>query len=300
MESMFIASRLLPDSSANTSDSPPITNPPEANTNLPQHPAERPVATTQPSIPSIPAPSPQHPHPDPETLAPTNHTISNCLPAHPIPTYESFDKCIEQFRSAIVAVNSPRQFTPLFAWPISRSLIENSFDQIMAIYPIFDQLKFIELLDTQQAISAREPGDDPARWASINAVLALSVRAKIPPVANAESESMVDIADAFYRNALGVFADLVMRAPSLLSVQALLAMAVYVRDRGESTAFIMLVTDAARRLDLFGLASMLRGLESGEAEQFRRVVEVVRALEAHACSTYGVRSVLAGRLPVGS
>ncbi|KAK3690409.1 hypothetical protein B0T22DRAFT_463531 [Podospora appendiculata] len=113
---------------------------------------------------------------------------------------------------------------------------------------------------------------------------------------------MADIADAFYRNALGVFADLVMRAPSLLSVQALLAMAVYVQGPGRqesARAFFMLATNAARQLEVLGQSCLAAsivpwGVESSEArEQFRRVVQVVRALEVHASSEYGISSVLA-------
>ena len=109
----------------------------------------------------------------------------------------------------------------------------------------------MHLLEAQYASSSDEPAlECPARWALVNAVIALGLRFK---TAAGSEAAMSDVVDGLYKNGIAVFPELLLGEPSLLAVQALLAMAMFVRGVPEVQAFVMFVTNASRMLRLLGL-----------------------------------------------
>ncbi|PNP45172.1 hypothetical protein TGAMA5MH_03223 [Trichoderma gamsii] len=113
---------------------------------------------------------------------------------------------------------------------------------------LLDLADFSALLSAQYIASSTGPAEnDFARWATVNAVTALALRFKAAPGSEGDLSS---IPLAFYHNATAVIHHLILQEPSLLSIQALLAMAMFVEDTPEPAAFIMLATNASRQLEL--------------------------------------------------
>lgn len=137
------------------------------------------------------------------------------------------EKHSQEFRKSIKEAIFAPGFVPLIPPAMSRHLIANSFGEIMAEYPLFDVSKFMELLNAQYLTRPSGPGDNCTRWARVNAVLALAIRAKAAPSAG---KGLSDVINAFYRNASAVLPELSLQDPSLLSIQALLAMAMFCCD----------------------------------------------------------------------
>jgi len=102
------------------------------------------------------------------------------------------------------------------------------------------------LLEAQYASSSDEPAlECPARWAIVNAVLALGVRSK---TAAGSEAAMSDVVDGFCRNGTAALPELLLDQPSLLTVQALLAMVMFAKGIPDVQAFIVFATNASRML----------------------------------------------------
>lgn len=200
---------------------------------------------------------------------------------------------IHEFRKSIEEGISARGFTPLIPPAMSKHLIKNSFGEITSEYLLFDVSNFMELLGAQYAVSPSGLGDNCARWASINAVLALVIRSKAAPGAG---KGLSDIIHAFYRNAFAVLLDLILQDPSLLSIQALLAMAMFAQGTPDHQEFIMLVTSASRQLEMLNLSqpTLWLELDSEEMEQCRQVFRIAHILDKKVGMRYGIRSILDG------
>lgn len=127
---------------------------------------------------------------------------------------------------------------------------------------------FTALLSAQYMASSTGPAEnDFARWALVNAVTALALRFKAAP---GSEDDLGSIQLAYHRNATAVIHHLILQEPSLLSIQALLAMAMFVENAPESAAFIMLATNASRQLELLNS----RMLKETKSKQHQRACEI--------------------------
>ncbi|KAI1772853.1 hypothetical protein F4818DRAFT_126631 [Hypoxylon cercidicola] len=161
---------------------------------------------------------------------------------------DQFAKHLDTIKRDLGEATASRRFVPLMPYRISMRLMENAFAEIMAEYKLLDLPSFMALLDAQYAASPVDPADNSARWAIVNAIIALAVRSKTAP---GSEHCLSDIPRGYYQNALTVIPDLILRAPSLLSIQALLAMAIFARNISDRQAFVMLASNASRQLELF-------------------------------------------------
>lgn len=143
---------------------------------------------------------------------------------------------------------SAQTFIPLFPLNVCCRLIETSFTQIKASQQLLSQSHFLSPLEAQYAISPVSPSGYFTRWALVNTIIALAVRFKTAPGSEA---AVSDITQAFYQNAAKVLPKLILQDPSLLSLQALLAMSLFA---WEAMAFVMLGTNASRMLELLSLS----------------------------------------------
>ncbi|KAI8628351.1 hypothetical protein F5Y19DRAFT_486293 [Xylariaceae sp. FL1651] len=187
----------------------------------------------------------------------------------------SFDRHLRAIQKDVKEAIDKRGFTSLMPSHIARRLIENSFTNIMSEHPLMSISNFMRLLDAQYAASTNDPADDPARWATVNAVVALAIRSK---TAAGSEHDISPITQNFYLNATMVVHQLILLPPSMLFVQALLAMALFARGIPDTQAFVMLVTNATRQLELFhrrqpAESSKLCPHKNHEAEQVRQVAK---------------------------
>lgn len=199
----------------------------------------------------------------------TQVSIRNRIPIFPdflLPG--TFDANLKEYKTIIAEGIAARNFTPLMPRHIARRLIENSFAEIMAEHQLITLSHFITHLDAQCAANSLDPGDTPARWAFVNAVLALGARSKTVP----DSEVLSNIVHGYYQNATKVVPELILQEPCLLSIQALLAMAIFARDSANTPAFVMLASNASRQLELLSSSwsSMGQAINFQETEQYEQ------------------------------
>ncbi|KAF8848953.1 hypothetical protein BDZ45DRAFT_697990 [Acephala macrosclerotiorum] len=187
-----------------------------------------------------------------------------------------FDEHLKAFKKIVAETAPVRNFTPLMPQHIARRLIENSFAEIMAEHQLLDLSNFVMLLDAQYTASAFDPADNPARWALVNAIIALGVRFK---TAAGSENALSNITHSFYQNAIKVLPDLVLQGPTLLSIQALLAIAMFARCISDIQAFIMLATNASRQLESWGRFSMDRVIDTRDIEQYEHVYKTANMFD---------------------
>ncbi|KAI0469735.1 hypothetical protein GGR56DRAFT_662094 [Xylariaceae sp. FL0804] len=240
----------------------------------PTHSRERPVGSilgTGPVNDSSPGHPVSHEGPAPAPIGARNRLP--ILPDFLLPG--AFDRNLTELKRTVEAASSTQSFTPLLPIHISRRLVDNCYADIMAEHKLMTQDDFLILVDAQYAAGASNPGEDPARWAVANAVIALALKYKIAPGSEAE---MSPIAQSFYQNATSVTHRLILGEPSILSVQALLAMAMFAKGIPDVESFIMLVTNATRLLQLARLRGGL-GVDGNVVEQNEHVFEVANAFD---------------------
>jgi hypothetical protein len=216
--------------------------------------------------------------PTASTFSPQTQVIKAGLPIFPdflLPG--TFDDHLKKYKAVVAEGIASRNFTPLMPLHIARRLIENSFAEIMAEHHLITLSHFLTHLDAQYAATSFVPGDDSARWAVVNAILALSVRSKTAP----GSESLTNITHGFYQNATKVLPELILRDPCLLSIQGLLAMAMFAQCNADVPAFVMLASSATRQLELLSLSwsSTGRLIRMEETEQYEQVCRTANVFE---------------------
>ncbi|KAH6995991.1 hypothetical protein BKA56DRAFT_609270 [Ilyonectria sp. MPI-CAGE-AT-0026] len=185
----------------------------------------------------------------------------------------AFDTHLKAFKGNLSCVNTTQRFAPLMPQHISRRMVQNSFADIMAEHQLLDLPNFLVLLDAQYADSSISPAENPSRWAFVNAIIALAARFKIAPGSEAE---LSDIAHGFYQNSITVIPELILQDPSLLSIQALLGMAMFAQGISDTRACIMLAANASRQLELFNVGRLTAGrmIEAEEEEQYQQLCRV--------------------------
>ncbi|KAI0862349.1 hypothetical protein F4860DRAFT_125453 [Xylaria cubensis] len=154
---------------------------------------------------------------------------------------------IRALKKEIGNATSAGRYSPLMPLHISKTLVAESFTDIIPQPQFITLENFNKLLDTQYVDDMTGPGDDAARWAVVNSVIALAGRFKT--AAGSEAD-MSPITLGFYRNASLVIHQLILHKPSLLSIQALLSMAIFARGIPDLEAFIMLAKNAFNQLDI--------------------------------------------------
>jgi hypothetical protein len=128
------------------------------------------------------------------------------------------------------------------------SLLQEYFRTLNLIFPLYHEKTFMELVEWQYT---QQTCDDAARWASINIILALACEYRYSNSQKTERDR--EKAWLYYKNALSVFPELVLRRTDLLSVQALLGMAIFLRGNSGSQATMPIVTAAIRASHRMGL-----------------------------------------------
>jgi hypothetical protein len=152
--------------------------------------------------------------------------------------------------------------------------MEHCFAEAMGEHQILEQAEFMRLLEAQYAASSTQPAGGFARWAMVNAITALTVRVKTAPGSETD---FAHIADTLYRNATIVLPELILQDPCELSIQALLAMAMFADGMPDAQARVMLATNASRHLDLVARTSPALNVQ-----QYKQLYAIANALESAA------------------
>ncbi|KXJ92683.1 fungal-specific transcription factor domain-containing protein [Microdochium bolleyi] len=187
----------------------------------------------------------------------------------------------------------PDVFGDLFRRPVYRplppkaeamSLLTDFFENFNCIFPLFHQPTFMHLVERQYS---SEPYEGSGWWASLNCALAIAHRLRV--MSNLVPREEDDKAWAYLKNAMAVFAELTMRNGDLLSVQALLGMALFLQGTPNPQPSFVLIAAAIRLSHSIGLHKKGSGfnLNPIETEQRKRVFWIAYLLDKDLCLRSG-------------
>lgn len=187
----------------------------------------------------------------------------------------------------------PEVFSDLFRRPIFRplppkhealSLLKDYFENFNCMFPLFHQPTFMHLVERQYS---DDPYEGTGWWASLNCALAFAHRLRV--MSNLVPQEEDEKAWGYIKNALGTFAELTMRNTDLLSVQALLGMALFMQGTPNPQPTFVLVATAIRLAHSIGLHKKGTGfnLNPIEIEQRKRVFWIAYMLDKDLCLRAG-------------
>lgn len=187
----------------------------------------------------------------------------------------------------------PDVFGDLFSRPIYRplppknetlSLLKDYFENFNCMFPLFHQPTFMHLVDMQYS---DEPYEGSGWWASLNVALAIAHRLRV--MSNLVGQSEDEKGWGYMKNAMAVFTELTMRNTDLLSVQALLGMALFMQGTPNPQPSFVLVAAAIRLSHSIGLHKRGSGfnLNTVEVEQRKRVFWIGYMLDKDLCLRSG-------------
>lgn len=187
----------------------------------------------------------------------------------------------------------PEVFSDLFGRPIFRplppkaealSLLKDFFENFNCMFPLFHQPTFMHLVERQYSA---DPYQGIGWWASLNCCLAYGHRLRV--MSNLVPQEEDQKAWAYLKNAMAVFPELTMRSTDLLSVQALLAMALFLQGTPNPQPTFVLISTAIRLAHSIGLHKRGTGfhLNPIEIEQRKRVFWIAYMLDKDLCLRAG-------------
>lgn len=187
----------------------------------------------------------------------------------------------------------PEVFSDLFRRPIFQqlppkaecvSLLKDFFENFNCMFPLFHQPTFMHLVDRQYS---RDPYEGSGWWASLNVTLAIAHRLRV--MSNLVPKDEDEKAWGYLKNAIGVFTELTLRNTDLLSVQALLGMAMFLQGTPNPQPSFFLVAAALRSSHSIGLHKKGSGfnLNPVEIEQRKRVFWIAYMLDKDICLRSG-------------
>lgn len=187
----------------------------------------------------------------------------------------------------------PEVFADLFHRPVflplppkheSLSLLKDYFDNFNCMFPLFHRPTFMHLVERQYS---KDPYQGSGWWASLNVALAIAHRLRV--MSNLVPHEEDEKAWGYMKNAMAVFSELTMRNTDLLSVQALLGMALYMQGTPNPQPSSLLVGTAIRLSHNIGLHKRGTGfnLNPIEIEQRKRVFWIAYMLDKDLCIRSG-------------
>ncbi|KFY39640.1 hypothetical protein V494_03905, partial [Pseudogymnoascus sp. VKM F-4513 (FW-928)] len=164
------------------------------------------------------------------------------------------------------------------------SLLKDFFENFNCMFPLFHQPTFMHLVERQYS---RDPYDGSGWWASLNITLAIAHRLRV--MSNLVPEEEDQKAWGYLKNAMAVYTELTMRNTDLLSVQALLGMALFMQGTPNPQPSFLLVASAIRLSHSIGLHKRGSGfnLNPIEIEQRKRVFWIGYMLDKDICLRFG-------------
>ncbi|KAK3640143.1 hypothetical protein LTR56_005555 [Elasticomyces elasticus] len=175
-------------------------------------------------------------------------------------------------------------FKPLPDRSTCMSLLKDYFEHFNQMFPLFHEPTFMHLVDKHYSL---EPYEGSGWWASLNVALAIAHRLRV--MSNVVGQEEDEQAWGYLKNAMGVMTELTMRNTDLLSVQALLGMALFLQGTPNPQPSFFLVAAAIRLAHSIGLHKRGSGfgLNAVESEQRKRVFWIAYLLDKDICLRSG-------------
>jgi hypothetical protein len=175
-------------------------------------------------------------------------------------------------------------FKPLPGRQECQALLKDYFENFNCMFPLFHEPTFMHLVDKHYSL---EPYEGSGWWASLNVALAIGHRLRV--MSNVVGQEEDEVAWAYLKNAMAVMTELTMRSNDLLSVQALLGMALFLQGTPNPQPSFFLVSAAVRLAHSIGLHKRGSGfnLNEVENEQRKRVFWIAYLLDKDICLRSG-------------
>ncbi|KAG9242088.1 fungal-specific transcription factor domain-containing protein [Calycina marina] len=175
-------------------------------------------------------------------------------------------------------------YTPIPGRDEAVSLLKDFFENFNCMFPLFHQPTFMHLVDRWYT---KDRYNGSGWWASFNVALAIAHRLRV--MSNLVSVEEDEKAWGYLKNALGVFTELTLRNTDLLSVQALLGMALFLQGTPNPQPNFALVAAAIRASHSIGLHKRGTGfkLNPVEIEQRKRVFWIGYMVDKDMCLRSG-------------
>ncbi|KGO76509.1 Transcription factor, fungi [Penicillium italicum] len=175
-------------------------------------------------------------------------------------------------------------FMPLPSRSEVFSLINDFFRTANRVFPIYLESSFMKMVEWQYT---QQTCDDAARWANINMVICLAYEYRSSNSSKSEKEK--EKSELYFKNAMSVFTELALKRTDLLSVQALISMAFFLRGNSGTQAALPLITAAMRSGHRMGLHRDIARpeLSPAEQEERRRVFWVAFVIDQSTCLRIG-------------
>ncbi|KAJ9659351.1 hypothetical protein H2201_007376 [Coniosporium apollinis] len=177
-----------------------------------------------------------------------------------------------------------RVFKPLPPKNEALSLLKDYFENFNCMFPLFHEPTFMHLVDKHYS---NDPYEGSGWWASLNVALAIAHRLRV--MSNLVPQDEDQKAWGYLKNALAVQTELTIRNTDLLSVQALLGMALFLQGTPNPQPSFFFVAAAIRLSHSIGLHKRGSGfnLNPSEIEQRKRVFWIAYMVDRDACLRSG-------------
>ncbi|KAJ5327448.1 uncharacterized protein N7506_010550 [Penicillium brevicompactum] len=175
-------------------------------------------------------------------------------------------------------------FKPLPSRSEVFSLMKDFFRTANRLFPIYLESSFMKMVEWQYT---QQTCDDAARWASINMVISLAYEYRYS--SRHKSEKDKERAELYFKNAMSVFTELALKRTDLLSIQALISMAFFLRGNSGTQSALPLITAAMRSGQRMGLHRDIArpDLSPAAQEERRRVFWVAFVIDQSTCLRIG-------------
>ncbi|KAK5663112.1 hypothetical protein OQA88_6529 [Cercophora sp. LCS_1] len=175
-------------------------------------------------------------------------------------------------------------FRDLPSKPEALSLLKDYFENFNCMFPLFHQPTFMHLVERQYS---SDPYQGSGWWASLNVAFAIAHRLRV--MSNLVPQEEDDKAWGYMKNAMAVYSELTMRNTDLMSVQALLGMALFMQGTPNPQPSFLLIATAIRLSHNIGLHKRGTGfnLNPIEIEQRKRVFWIAYMLDKDLCLRSG-------------
>ncbi|KAH6874359.1 fungal-specific transcription factor domain-containing protein [Thelonectria olida] len=187
------------------------------------------------------------------------------------------------------AVNNPMSLSPVVAFPVlpgeaHRHLVRFSIGDICYEFPLLHLPWLYSRLTEPDPLERH----DKSWWALLNTLIAMGIVSK--GINSSFRETSAD-AWGFFKNAYAVFPHLVLQGNEFLTVQALLAMAIFMMWSADTRTTALILSTAVRELQTIGLHGGICRTIGGEpvADEMRsRVIWLTFILDMEMSSNCGL------------
>ncbi|KAG5660831.1 hypothetical protein KAF25_002474 [Fusarium avenaceum] len=141
-------------------------------------------------------------------------------------------------------------YVPLPPKEYTIHFIFNAMEEMYQVQPLFSIDQVSKLVEDQYVAGLTNCHDNPIRWATLNALIAMGIHWKAD---NSAIKELFPISWLHFKNAYAIFPELVMRESSIESCQAILVMTLFMQGTADAVAFTSLLSAATHTAQCIGL-----------------------------------------------